>query len=44
MVIKYIFKCVLLALDFLHDNKIIHRDLKPHNIIVREDWSAVLSD
>lgn len=43
-IIKFIFSCVLKALSYLHSNKIIHRDLKPHNIIVREDWSAVLSD
>ena len=41
---KYYAACVLLALEFLHENHIIFKDLKPENIVIAKDGTAKLTD
>jgi serine/threonine protein kinase len=35
---------VLLAIEYLHQNKIVFRDLKPDNVVFDEDGHALLTD
>ena len=35
--LKYIFKQILVGLEYVHDNDIIHADLKPENILINEN-------
>ena len=35
---------IVLAIEYLHQNKIIFRDLKPDNVIFDEDGHALLTD
>jgi len=39
MTSKHLFKMLLEAVDFLHQQRIIHRDVKPENILVSDDLS-----
>jgi len=42
--IRFIAAQVILALEWLHENKIIHKDLKPENILLDEDGYVRLWD
>ena len=33
---KFFICCIILSLEYLHDNKVIHRDLKPENLVLDE--------
>ena len=37
-------KDVVIGLEFLHHNKIIHRDIKSLNVLLKEDFTAKISD
>ena len=36
--------CIILALEYLHNNNIIHRDLKPENLVLDEHGYVRLTD
>jgi serine/threonine protein kinase len=31
---KFFMACILLSLEYIHNNKILHRDLKPENLVL----------
>ena len=41
---KFFAACILLALEYIHDNNIIHRDLKPENLIFDKEGFLKLTD
>ena len=41
---KFIVSCIILALEYIHNNSIIHRDVKPDNLIFNSDGYIKLSD
>lgn len=41
---KFIVASVILALEYLHENKVIHRDLKPENLVFDQDGFLRLTD
>jgi len=36
--------CIILALEYIHNNGIIHRDVKPENIIFNSEGYVHLTD
>ncbi|KAG2437416.1 hypothetical protein HXX76_006068 [Chlamydomonas incerta] len=41
---RYYMGCLLLALEFLHNNGLLHRDIKPSNLLLTSDGTAKLAD
>ena len=41
---QFIIACVILAVEFLHNNGIVHRDIRPENIIFDKDGYCKLAD
>jgi len=41
---QFIAACLVLSLEFLHNNSIIHRDIRPENILFDADGYCKLSD
>ena len=39
-IVKFFICCILVGLDYLHQNSIIHRDIKPENLVI--DWQGYL--
>ncbi len=39
--VKYVTRCILQGLEYLHGNGVIHRDLKPENILINEEQDIV---
>jgi len=42
--VKFIFACLLLGLDYIHDYSIIHRDIKPENIVLERSGYPRITD
>lgn len=40
----FIVCCILLALDYLHENNVIHRDLKPENLVIDRNGYVRVTD
>ena len=41
---KYFIACIILALEYIHENKIIHRDIKPENLVLDSKGNVHLTD
>jgi polo-like kinase 1 len=41
---RYFMRQIVLACQFLHDNKIIHRDLKLGNLFLNDDMELKIGD
>ena len=41
---KFFISCLLLGLEYIHNNNIIHRDIKPENLVLEEEGYARLTD
>ena len=41
---KYFLACIILALEYCHNNNIIHRDIKPENLVLDKNGNVRLTD
>jgi serum/glucocorticoid-regulated kinase 2 len=41
---RYILACIILGLEYLHNNGIIHRDVRPENVIMSSLGLCKLTD
>ena len=43
-IIEFFVACIVLSLEYLHENSIIHRDIKPENLVLGSDGYVRLTD
>ena len=41
---KFFISCIILGLEYIHNNKIIHRDIKPENLVCDENGYIRITD
>lgn len=41
---KFTIACIILSLEYLHNNNIIHRDIKPENLVMDHNGYIKLTD
>ena len=41
---EFFIACVILSLEFLHNNGVIHRDIKPENLVFDDEGYLRLTD
>lgn len=41
---KFIIQCIVIGLEYMHNNSVIHRDIKPENIVIDENGYARITD
>ena len=42
--LEFFVACIVLSLEYLHNNRIIHRDIKPENLVLGSDGYVRLTD
>lgn len=42
--VKFIIACIILGLEYIHNNNLIHKDIKPENILLDEKGYAYITD
>lgn len=42
--VKFIIGCLILSLEYIHEQGIIHRDIKPENIVFTQEGYVKLTD
>lgn len=41
---KFLIACLVVALDYIHQNNIIHRDIKPENLVFDSNGYCKVTD
>ena len=44
LIIEFIIACIIIGLEYLHNNGIIHRDIKPENLVLEGKGYVRLTD
>ena len=42
--IEFFIACILLALEYIHENNVLHRDIKPENLVLEDNGYVRITD